>query len=141
MDVRDREELTRVLLGHCDRVAARLRTAGLAAGGVTLKLRLPDFSLRTRSRAGLRPTQLAPRLFAAARALLGGAAGRNGLSTDRRRRDRSRAGVERPTTPTSSTATRRREKSREAAIAALRDKFGAGAVERGLAFRAARPKR
>ncbi len=37
---------------------------------MTLKLRLPDFSLRTRSRAGLRPTQLAPRLFAAARALL-----------------------------------------------------------------------
>ncbi len=70
VDVSDREELTRVLLGHCDRVAARLRKAGLAAGGVTLKLRLPDFSLRTRSRAGLRPTQLAPRLFAAARALL-----------------------------------------------------------------------
>jgi DNA polymerase-4 len=28
-----------------------------------------------------------------------------------------------------------REKSREAAIAALRDKFGAAAVQRGLAFR------
>ena len=69
-DVTDREELTRVLLQHCDRVAARLRKAGLAAGGVTLKLRLPDFSLKTRSRGGLGPTQLAPKLFAAARALM-----------------------------------------------------------------------
>ena len=33
-----------------------------------------------------------------------------------------------------------REKSREAAIARLRDKFGAGAVERGLAF-TGRPRR
>ena len=69
-DVDDREELTRVLLAHCDRVAARLRKEGLSAGGVTLKLRLPDFSLRTRSRAGMKPTQLAPRLFAAVRTLL-----------------------------------------------------------------------
>ncbi|MFZ1963668.1 MAG: DNA polymerase IV, partial [Roseiarcus sp.] len=29
---------------------------------------------------------------------------------------------------------RRREKAREAAIAGLRDKFGAGAIQRGLAF-------
>ena len=39
------------------------------AGGVTLKLRLPDFKLRTRAQR-LPPTQLAPRLFAAARAML-----------------------------------------------------------------------
>src|SRR5271165_2570547 len=64
-DVDDRDELTRVLLAHCERIAARLRKEGLSAGGVTLKLRLPDFSLRSRSRAGLKPTQLAPRLFAA----------------------------------------------------------------------------
>ena len=32
-DVADKEELTRVLLGHCDRVAARLRKEGLAASG------------------------------------------------------------------------------------------------------------
>ena len=49
-DVVDKGELTRVLLGQCDRVAARLRREGLSATGVTLKLRLPDFSLRTRSR-------------------------------------------------------------------------------------------
>src|SRR5271166_138216 len=47
-DISDKAELTRILLIHCDRVAARLRKEGLSACGVTLKLRLPDFSLRTR---------------------------------------------------------------------------------------------
>ena len=140
VDVGDREELTRVLLGHCDRVAGRLRRAGLTASGVTLKLRLPDFSLRTRSRAGLRPTQLTPRLFAAARTLLEaqpeGAVYRliGVAATDLR--------------PASAdddadllNDDSGREKLREEAIASLRDKFGAGAVERGIAFRAGRPKR
>jgi DNA polymerase-4 len=140
VDVGDREELTRVLLGHCDRVAGRLRRAGLVSCAVTLKLRLPDFSLRTRSRAGLRPTQLAPRLFAAARALLEaqpeGAAYRL-------------LGVAATDLHPASTADDAdllddesgREKLREEAIAVLRDRFGAGAVERGLAFRAGRPRR
>jgi len=140
VDVGDREELIRVLLAHCDRVAARLRKAGLAAGGVTLKLRLPDFSLRTRSRAGLPPTQLAPRLFAVARPLLeaqpdgaayrliGVAATDLAPATDADEGDLLEGDSG-------------REKSRETAIAALREKFGAAAVERGLAFRAGRPKR
>ncbi len=139
-DVSDREELTRVLLAHCDRVAGRLRKAGLAAGGVTLKLRLPDFSLRSRSRSGLPQTQLAPRLFAAARALLeaqpdgtayrliGVAAADLGPADEADETDLidRNAG---------------REKSREAAIAALREKFGAASVERGLAFRGGKSKR
>ncbi len=139
-DVSDREELTRVLLAHCDRVAGRLRKAGLAAGGVTLKLRLPDFSLRSRSRSGLPRTQLAPRLFAAARALLeaqpdgtayrliGVAAADLGPADEADETDLidRNAG---------------REKSREAAIAALREKFGAASVERGLAFRGGKSRR
>jgi DNA polymerase-4 len=140
VDVGDRDELIRVLLAHCDRVAARLHKAGLAAGGVTLKLRLPDFSLRTRSRAGLPPTQLAPRLFAVARPLLeaqpdgaayrliGIAATDLAPATDADEADLLEGDSG-------------REKSREAAIATLRENFGAAAVERGLAFRAGRPKR
>ena len=57
-DISDKAELTRILLVHCDRLAGRLRKEGLSARGVTLKLRLPDFSLRTRSRAGMKATQL-----------------------------------------------------------------------------------
>ena len=69
-DISDKAELTRILLVQCDRVATRLRREALATRGITLKLRLADFSLRTRSRSGFRATQLAPRLFAAARPLL-----------------------------------------------------------------------
>jgi DNA polymerase-4 len=133
-DIADKAELTRILLAQCDRVATRLRKEGIAAAGVTLKLRLADFTLRTRSRSGIRATQLAPRLFAAARPLLeaqpdgvayrllGIAATELGPATcadedDMFVRDSGR------------------EKFREAAIAALRDRFGPTAVQRGLTFR------
>jgi len=140
IDVSDRAELTRVVLAHCERVASRLRKAGLAAGAVTLKLRTPDFKLRTRTRSGFSPTQMAPRLFAAARALLEaqpkgeayrligvGAAdlmpGGEADDGDLIEGDRTK------------------EKAREAAIDALRDRFGAAAVQRGLAFRPTGPRK
>jgi DNA polymerase-4 len=133
-DVSDRAELTRVLLAQSERVAARLRKAGLAAGSVTVKLRTPDFKLRTRTRSGFAPTQMAPRLFAAARALLeaqeaGTAYRLIGVG----------AGDLTPATHADEgdllEGDRGKEKAREAAIDALRDKFGAAAVQRGLAFR------
>ena len=132
-DINDKAELTRILLVHCDRVAARLRKEGLSARGVTLKLRLPDFSLRTRSRAGMKATQLAPRLFEAARPLLDvqpdGMAYRllgiaaTELAPAQGADEDDLVGVG------------GREKFREAAIASLRDRFGPAAVQRGLAFR------
>jgi len=134
IDVADRDELTRTLLSHCDRVAARLRKSGLAAGAVTLKLRTPDFRLHSRSRSGLDSTQMAPRLFAVARALLeaepvgqayrliGVAAGDLAPAAEADGADLLEGD-------------RSREKAREAAIATLRDRFGAAAVQRGLSYR------
>jgi DNA polymerase IV len=132
-DVGDRAELERVLLGLSEKLARRLKAADLSAGGVTLKLRTPDFRLRTRTRSGLPPTQMAMRLFQAGRALLGqqpqgelyrligiGAADlQPGAEADRF---------------DLAEGDRAREKARESAIDALRDKFGAGAIQRGLAF-------
>jgi DNA polymerase IV len=99
---------------------------------VTLKLRLPDFSLRTRSRVGLRATQLTPRLFAAGQALLDAQPG------DTAYRPPGLAATD--LSPSADAddlidGYGGREKLREAAIASLRDKFGAAAVQRGLAFR------
>ena len=140
VDSADKEHLTRTLLLLCERVAARLRKQQLACRNVTLKLRTADFKLRTRSRSGFEPTQLASRLFLVARALLDkemdGARFRLlGVSTAdfvpadfADQGDLVDNGVG-------------REKARERAIDSLRDKFGAGAVVRGLAFRAATPKR
>jgi DNA polymerase-4 len=135
-DVADRGELERALLSLSERVAKRLKAADLAAGGVTLKLRTPDFKLRTRARSGMPPTQMAPRLFAQARALLksqpegefyrligvGAADLRPGEEAD---------GFDLVE------GDRGREKAREGAIDALREKFGAAAIRRGLAFRPA----
>jgi DNA polymerase-4 len=133
-DISDKAELTRILLLHCDRVAARLRKGGLSARGVTLKLRLPDFSLRTRSRAGIKATQLAPRLFEAARPMLD--AQPNGMAY----RLLGIAATELAPALGADEADLigrdgDREKDREAAIASLRDKFGPAVVQRGLAFR------
>jgi len=139
-DVADKEQLTRTLLILCERVAARLRKQQLACASVTLKLRTADFKLRTRSRSDFAPTQLATRLFAVARALLDKEA------------DGARfrlIGVAAADFSSPETADRGdlvdhaigREKAREHAIEALRDKFGSGAVVRGLAFRNAPPTR
>src|ERR1700722_14270431 len=137
-DISDKAELTRILLAQCDRVATRLRREALAACGVTLKLRLADFSLRTRSRSGLRATQLAPRLFAATRPLLD--AQPDGVAY-------RLLGIAATELGTAEGADEDdmfvrdsgREKTREAAIAALRDRFGPSAVQRGLTFRPAPP--
>ncbi|HKS89228.1 MAG TPA: DNA polymerase IV, partial [Stellaceae bacterium] len=51
--------LMRTLEPLCARVAERLQQSGLAAGGVTLKLKTADFRLRTRSRRLADPTRLA----------------------------------------------------------------------------------
>jgi DNA polymerase-4 len=134
-DISDKAELTRILLAQCDRVATRLRREALASCGVTLKLRLADFSLRTRSRSGLRATQLAPRLFAAARPLLDaqpdGVAYRllGVAATDLAPAE----GADEDDMFTGDGGGR--EKVREAAIATLRDRFGPAAVQRGLTFR------
>jgi len=133
-DISDKAELTRILLVQCDRVATRLRRDGLAAGGVTLKLRLADFSLRTRSRGGIRATQLAPRLFAAARPLLdaepdGVAYRLLGIAATELA---PAAGADADDLLAGEGA---RERFREAAIASLRDRFGPAAVQRGLTFR------
>jgi DNA polymerase IV len=137
-DISDKAELTRILLAQCDRVATRLRREALATRGVTLKLRLADFSLRTRSRGSFRATQLAPRLFAAARPLLdaqpeGVAYRLLGIAATELQP------AEGADEDDMFVRDNGREKTREAAIAALRDRFGPSAVQRGLTFRPTPP--
>ena len=65
----------RARYGRCaSRSSARLKSAGLAAGTATLKLKTSDFRIRTRSRRLADPTQLADMLFRTARLLLAGEA-------------------------------------------------------------------
>ena len=103
-------------------------------------MRTPDFKLRTRSRSGLTPTQLAPRLFGTARALLEAQP-----ASERYRLIGVAAADLKPGADADEVdlieGDRRREKARESAIDALRDRFGSGAVVRGLAFRPSAPRR
>jgi DNA polymerase-4 len=75
-DISDAETLVPVLHALCEKVAGRLKKADLAGRSVTLKLKTADFKTKTRSRSGLRPTQLAARIFPIAREMLAPEIGR-----------------------------------------------------------------
>ena len=69
-DLSDFRALERILWGLTEEVSARLKANALAGATVTLKLKTADFKTRTRARSLDSPTQLAGRIFAAARDLL-----------------------------------------------------------------------
>ena len=62
--------MERKLWALCEKLGRRLREAGFAAGGVSLKLKTASFASRTRAQRLPSPTILPDRLFAAARTLL-----------------------------------------------------------------------
>jgi DNA polymerase-4 len=69
-DLSDFRSLERILWTLTEEVSARLKAKELAGSTVTVKLKTADFRIRTRARSLMSPTQLARRIFAAARALL-----------------------------------------------------------------------
>jgi DNA polymerase IV len=69
-DLSDFRALEKILWGLTEEVSARLKAKELAGATVTLKLKTADFKIRTRARSLETPTQLAGRIFAAARDLL-----------------------------------------------------------------------
>ena len=69
-NIADFRTLERVLWSLAEEVSARLKHKELAGTTVTLKLKTADFKIRTRARSLESLTQLAGRIFAAARALL-----------------------------------------------------------------------
>lgn len=133
-DLRSFEDLEPILWRLSEKVSRRLKAAGLAGRSVTLKLKDKDFRLLTRTRSGLAPTQLAARLFEPARQLLkascdgtafrligiGAADLCDGADADKG--DLADQSVV-------------RQAHMEAAIDKIRDKFGAGAVQKGIVLR------
>jgi len=72
VDVSDFEALEPVVLEHSEDVSGRLRAAGLQARTVTLKVKLADFTLTTRSETLLEATDRTDIIAGTARALLHG---------------------------------------------------------------------
>ena len=133
-DLADIAALTTKLWQLSEKVSGRLKAQEIAGKTVTLKLKTADFKLRTRARALNEPTQLAQRIFEAARELLAKEAtgpafrligvGLADLSpaSEADKGDLVDTGVG-------------KIKATEAAVDALREKFGKGAVVRGIAFK------
>jgi DNA polymerase-4 len=69
-DISDFRALERILWSQTEEVSARLKEKALAGATVTLKLKTADFRIRTRAQSFATPTQLAGKIFAAARTLL-----------------------------------------------------------------------
>jgi DNA polymerase-4 len=132
-DIRDAAELESILWTLSERVAYRAKKEGCAGRTVTLKLKTADFKLRTRATSLEDPTQMAHRIFAAARPLL------QKEATGTRFR---LIGVgishltETPANEEQTLDSREAAQSKaERAIDVLRQKFGKDAVERGITTR------
>lgn len=69
-DIKDYTELEQVLWRLCEKVSRRAKAAGLAGSTAVLKLKSAKFKSLTRNRTLDTPTQLADKLFKAARPLL-----------------------------------------------------------------------
>ncbi|GGF55840.1 DNA polymerase IV [Azorhizobium oxalatiphilum] len=130
-DIRDLRPLEQTLYALCEKVCARMKAADLSGRSVTLKLKTADFRLRTRSRGLDNPTHLAARLYATAHELLlkevDGTPFRLigvGLS------DLS-PGSDADPVDLVDTSTQRL-KATESAMDAVRAKFGAAALKRGI---------
>jgi DNA polymerase-4 len=129
-DISDYRQLARILWAQTEEVSARLKAKALAGSTVTLKLKTADFKIRTRARSLDDPTQLAARIFAAARDLLA-------RETDGTRYRLLGVGV------SALAAAERadpadlidgRAAEAEHAVDRVRKRFGDDAVVRGLAF-------
>ncbi len=69
-DIAAQGELETILWKLCEKVSRRAKASGLAGTTAVLKLKTADFKTRTRNRTLESPTQLADKLFKAARPLL-----------------------------------------------------------------------
>jgi len=132
-DIADFETLARELWRMSEKVSDRLKESEIAGSTITLKLKTKDFKSRTRARTLNEPTQLATRIFNAARDCLekeadGTAFRLIGVGvtalTDASEADHGDLADTRTT----------RDKAREAAVDSLRKKFGGDAVVRGITF-------
>jgi DNA polymerase-4 len=144
-DVWSRAELEREVVRLSDRVAGRLRHAGVEARTITLKVRFADFRTITRSRTEPAPSSLSNEIAAIARELLAevdvatgirllGIAGSQ-LVAPASRQGMLDLGTE------SSDEGRERRTALEDAMDAVRARFGAGAVGAGSLVETAAARR
>ena len=127
-DIGEFRPLEQQLWDLTERVSARLKASRLAGSTVTLKLKTADFKTRTRARSLGAPTQLAARIFAIGRDLLGAEVGNASFRL-------IGIGVSHLADATGddlSDLLDRRAAGAELAVDKLREKFGKDAVVKGI---------
>jgi DNA polymerase-4 len=132
-DTKDAKRLLPILMRLSEKVSSRMKAAGLGGSTVTLKLKTSDFKLMTRARSLASPTNLAGRIFQAARTL---------AEPELKRGPYRLIGVGVSELCPADAADRGdladqtigREVGMERAVDALRARFGHDAVTRGLVF-------
>ena len=122
--------LERILWTLAEEVSARLKAKKLAGSTVTLKLKTADFRIRTRARSLETPTQLAGRIFAAARGLLE----READGTRYRLLGVGLSAIVEAEQADPADLVDGRSAQAEHAVDSVRARFGDDAVVRGLAF-------
>jgi len=129
-DIADFRTLERVLWTLSEEVSARLKQKELAGATVTLKLKTADFKIRTRARSLETLTQLAGRIFAAARSLLE----READGTRFRLLGVGVSGIDAAVAADPADLVDGRAALAEHAVDSLRARFGDAVLVRGLGF-------
>jgi DNA polymerase-4 len=129
-DIHEFRPLEQCLWELTEKVSERLKANALAGATVTLKLKSSDFKIRTRARSLPAPTQLAARIFAAGRDLLAHEVGQ----TRYRLLGIGVSHLEDASGDDLADLLDARIAKAEHAVDRLREKFGRGAVVKGLAL-------
>lgn len=128
-DIEDPSALTRALFPLCEKLARRLRAESFAAAGLVLKLKTAGFETHTHAIRLAGPTQLAETMFEVAKPVLLRAAGPRyrliGIGASRL------VGAEQADLGDLVDHQSPRRAAREAALEALRTKFGIDIIRRG----------
>jgi DNA polymerase-4 len=129
-DISDFATLERLLWRLSEKVSARLKNGELAGSTITLKLKTADFRQRTRSQSITAPTQLASKIFAISREMLG-----REIDGTAFRLMGTGVSALRPGSKADDTdMLDRRAAHAERAMDDLRKRFGQAAVIRGIAY-------
>ena len=129
-DIADFRSLERILWSQAEEVSTRLKAKALSSATVTLKLKTADFKIRTRARSLGSATQLAGKIFAAARGLLE----READGTKFRLLGVGASGLTTAEEADPADFVDGRAAEAEHAIDRVRARFGDSALVRGLAF-------
>jgi DNA polymerase-4 len=133
LDISDGDELEQILFQLSEKVGQRLRALDMAGRTIQLKLKTPDFRQRTRARTLPHATNLATRIFSTGRALLRGECDGTAFRLIGIGVSELVSAAEADQSDLIDTDVVK-QRARQEAIDLIRERYGSGAVVRGIVF-------